>query len=303
MKKTLFVVVALLMTCALSSRAQGRKSVRINEVLVENLTSITDEYGQHAAWIEIFNSNFAPVDIASMFLTNDPNNPKKYPVPRGSEETKMGKRQHVIFYADGQPNHGPRHTNFTLVPGASNWIGLYDADGLTLIDSITIPASVLVDQSFARKADGTDQWVIRTGDDDLEADYVTPGSANIILEGNERIEAFSKNDKNGFGMTVMAMCIVFGALLVLCLCFYFIGMIGKRSARIKKAHATGLELEQVAHHEHDSGEEIAAIVMALHEHFNQHDNESLILTVKKMKRAYSPWSSKIYSLRELPNRK
>ena len=52
----------------------------------------------------------------------------------------------------------------------------------------------------------------------------------------------------------------------------------------------------------DSGEEIAAIVMALHEHLNAHDQENTILTINKVKKAYSPWSSKIYGLREIPRR-
>ena len=43
--------------------------------------------------------------------------------------------------------------------------------------------------------------------------------------------------------------------------------------------------------------------MALYEHLNTHDSENTILTINKVKRAYSPWSSKIYSLREVPNRK
>ena len=52
----------------------------------------------------------------------------------------------------------------------------------------------------------------------------------------------------------------------------------------------------------DSGEEIAAICMALHEHLNMHDKEDFVLTINKVKRAYSPWNSKIYSLRELPHK-
>ena len=42
--------------------------------------------------------------------------------------------------------------------------------------------------------------------------------------------------------------------------------------------------------------------MALNQHLYAHDDESTILTIKKMKRAYSPWSSKIYNLREVPQR-
>ena len=56
------------------------------------------------------------------------------------------------------------------------------------------------------------------------------------------------------------------------------------------------------HHDQDSGEVIAAISAALAEHLDAHDRESTILTINKVRRAYSPWSSKIYSLRELPHR-
>ena len=43
--------------------------------------------------------------------------------------------------------------------------------------------------------------------------------------------------------------------------------------------------------------------MALYEHLNTHDIEETILTINKVKRTYSPWSSKIYTLRETPMRR
>ena len=300
MKKNIFFVVTLLMVGMLGAKAQGLEALRINEVMVENTSNIIDEYGEHSAWIELFNGNFAPLNINSIYITNDRNDTTKYAVPVGTELTKMGKRQHLVFYLDGKHTRGPLHANFTLVPGQDNWIGIFDAGG-KLLDSITVPASVLANQSYARVQDGADAWEIRNSDD--EQMYITPGSANKIVGENPRIQDFAKNDPNGFSMTVMAMCIVFGALLVLCLCFYFVGMIGKSSHRVKKAEAMGVHVTEVPKTAHDSGEEIAAISMALHEHFNQHDNESFMLTVKKMKRAYSPWSSKIYGLREIPQRR
>ena len=52
-----------------------------------------------------------------------------------------------------------------------------------------------------------------------------------------------------------------------------------------------------------TGEETAAIAMALHEYLNDaHDVEDMILTINKVKRTYSPWSSKIYTLRQTPKR-
>ena len=52
------------------------------------------------------------------------------------------------------------------------------------------------------------------------------------------------------------------------------------------------------------GEVYAAISMALHEMQDEvHDVEETVLTITRVKRSYSPWSSKIYTLRENPNRK
>ena len=48
----------------------------------------------------------------------------------------------------------------------------------------------------------------------------------------------------------------------------------------------------------------AAISMALHEMQDEvHDVEETVLTITRVKRSYSPWSSKIYTLRETPPRK
>lgn len=47
------------------------------------------------------------------------------------------------------------------------------------------------------------------------------------------------------------------------------------------------------------GNVTAAISLALHLYFNElHDEESNIVTIKKVRKAYSPWSSKIYSVNQ-----
>ena len=298
MKRKLFLTAIFVAAAVSIVSAQSRKALRVNEVMVENESSIIDDYGEHHGWIELFNSNFAPLEISSIYITNDKHDPKKYPVPLGDVNTRIAKRQHVVFFADGQPDKGTFHTNFVLEPGKENWIGIYDADGVTLIDEVTIPASLTADNSYARSVDGAGEWGVRDGG---EA-YITPSSANVIRDTNNKIEQFAERDANGFGMTVMAMCIVFSALLLLCLCFYGIGKIGASVSRLNKMRAHGVEKHDVEKGEivHDSGEEIAAIVMALHDHLNAHDTENAVLTINKVKRAYSPWSSKIYGLREVP---
>lgn len=300
-------LLALVLMLPCMAQAQGRRGLRINEVMVVNDSNWVDDYGSRSAWIELFNTTYAPLEISSVYLTTDPARPTMYPVPMGDVNTDIPKRQHVLFYADGKPSRGTFHTNLTLVPGRDNWIGVFDADGKTLIDEVTVPASLPAGASYARKADGLgsgpEAWEVR--DDRSPDKYITPSSNNIIKAENPKVIRFSEKDKNGFGLTIMAMCIVFCSLLLLCVCFYFISKLGEMRSKKRKMAAQGLDSRQVARADRpqgDSGEEIAAIVMALHEHLNAHDTENTILTIKKLRRAYSPWSSKIYTLRELPHR-
>jgi Na+-transporting methylmalonyl-CoA/oxaloacetate decarboxylase gamma subunit len=49
-----------------------------------------------------------------------------------------------------------------------------------------------------------------------------------------------------------------------------------------------------------SGEVNAAIAMALYSYFNElHDVESGVMTIKRVSRHYSPWSSKLYNMKNL----
>lgn len=300
MKHKLMTLVIALIACANLCSAQSRGALRINEVMVQNDSNFIDDYGCYSAWIELFNSNFAPLEISSVYLTDDPENPTKYPVPLGDVNTRIPKRQHVIFWADGNETRGTFHLNFTLKPGQENYIAVYDADGKTLIDEVTVPATMAPNTSYARVEDAADQWEVRDGS---SADkYVTPSSANRIKGTNPKIQNFKEMDENGLGMTIMAMCIVFSALLVLCICFYIISKIGASQTRRRKMEATGVALEtpRAERPDHDSGEVIAAICMALNEHINVHDRESTVLTINKVKRAYSPWNSKIYNMRRMP---
>ena len=292
------------MLCAVASTdAQGRRgALYINEVMVRNDSNFVDDFGHRSGWIELYNSKFAPLEISNIYITNDRNNPTKYAVPLGDVNTHIPKRQHVVFFADGMPSRGTFHTSFVLDPDKENWIGLYDSDKNTLIDSVLVPV-LPANASYARVADAADKWVIKT---DKDNSFITPSSSNVIRDKNDKIEQFAEKDENGFAMTLMAMCIVFTALLVLCLCFKGISSLGAGRHARNKMISSGVENPVITTKERheiiDSGEEIAAIVMALHEHLNAHDHESHILTINKVKRAYSPWSSKIYNMRSNPHR-
>lgn len=306
MKLRFTLIIAALALVAATASAQGRKSLRINEVMVANDSSVVDDYGYRNGWVELFNSTFAPLEISSVFITDDPAQPRKYPVPLGDVNTRIPKRQHVIFWADGEPSRGTFHMNFRLKPGQPNYIGVYDADG-SLIDEITVPATLQPGQTYARRTDGLggeDAWEVRpcVSADGVEY-FVTPSSNNVITDTNRKVESFAERDENGFAMTIMAMAVVFSALLLLSVCFYIISKIGERVSESNKVKSQGKTLSEISREErpgNDSGEVIAAIAMALHDHLDAHDRESAVLTINKVRRAYSPWSSKIYSMRHDP---
>ncbi|MBU0476097.1 MAG: OadG family protein [Bacteroidetes bacterium] len=108
-------------------------------------------------------------------------------------------------------------------------------------------------------------------------------------------------ENDGIFISVVGYLIVFAALLILSIIItYFQKILISRQRRKLKsvghraADAENLEI---------SGEISAAISMAIYLHFQEnHDIENTVLTIKRVQRTYSPWSSKLYGLREYPKR-
>lgn len=119
----------------------------------------------------------------------------------------------------------------------------------------------------------------------------------------EKAQNAAVNDSWGGAITILAMSIVILALAVLSILFLIFGKVFQRLLARNKRESNASAAGNVADGEHDvdSGEVIAAISAALSEHFGgSHDLEETILTIRKLKKAYSPWSSKIYNLRVMP---
>lgn len=65
------------------------------------------------------------------------------------------------------------------------------------------------------------------------------------------------------------------------------------------------EVEQPAPEKKESNDDISVIIAAtIHSYLQEvHDYENYRLTIKRIDRLYSPWSSKIYGLRKWPRQK
>lgn len=314
MKKKTGMGLLLLLCSLLTVNAQRTTSLKINEILVINEDNFQDDYGKKFPWLEIYNSSPGTVNIAGCFLTNDINQPKMYMIPKGDVLTKIRPYQHVLFWADNMATRGTFHLNFTLHPENQNFIALFDSDGRTLIDSITVPAGQRADISYGLIDDGWTQARLNEelqlnsaykGGDKLWVYFekVTPSSNNKILDTNEKIENFKENDKDGVGMTLTAMGVVFVGLILLFLIFRLVGNIAVSLSHKRAMKVSGLTREEAKDVTQQSGDLYAAIALAIYEATELHDEENTILTIKNTARSYSPWSSKIYTLREIPNKK
>lgn len=294
-KLSILVLSLILLTGC--NKKVDRSDLVINEVMVVNENSYTDDFGERHAWIEIYNNTTRTQELSSIFITNDRNDPKKYAVPRGDIKTAIKPHQHAVFWADNKPSNGTFHLNFKLDPNKENYIGIFEADGETVIDEITIPAGMLADQSYGYVQDGVKYD--ESGHLAKVLARVTPGSNNFVEGENPKIVALKQNDPWGIMMTITAMFVVFMALFMLFIAFKFTGNFAKGLTK-RKAIQSGKKIADVGENEL-SGEVLAAISAAIFEMDQDvHDIESTILTIDEVKRKYSPWSSKIYGLRQLP---
>ncbi len=114
---------------------------------------------------------------------------------------------------------------------------------------------------------------------------------------NKHVQGTS--DLSGIGVAFFGMLVVFVAFAVLAFFFKGLGYVLKREA--KKVSSSEKSDKTIQETQGLSGEVSAAIVMALFLYSNEmHDMEDPIITMTKVSRTYSPWSSKIYGLRKSP---
>lgn len=170
------------------------------------------------------------------------------------------------------------------------------------MDQIVIPAGALgPNQSYARISDGAAEWEVKGASSDK---YVTPSTNNQTLNSNAKMEKFEEHDANGIGMSISAMSVVFCGLILLFIAFKVVGKVAVNLSKRNTMRTKGVDKQEAKELSQAPGEVYAAISMALHEMQDEvHDVEDTVLTITRVKRSYSPWSSKIYTLRETPPRK
>ncbi len=104
-----------------------------------------------------------------------------------------------------------------------------------------------------------------------------------------------ENISQGINIAITGYIIVFMALVLLYLVFTFLwkGLLFKTKRKLTKSGKVITDNKDL----HISGEVTAAIAMAIYLSRDLHDEESDVLTIKRISKTYSPWNSRIYGMR------
>ena len=308
MNKLAILLGSLFALVSQSVLAQMDASIKLNEVMTQNETSLIDEYGVRNAWLEIANISHSTYNIRGMYLTTDrsvldkkmsvPERVSRMSqIPNGDSRTNLSGRQLILLQLGSQPTQGALHLSVKVNANEPTWIALYNGNATQLIDSVTVPV-LGADQSYARIGnDGTAKdWEIKS------ADRVTPGIQNQTTVSESKVEKFKREDPHGFGMAIMAMGIVFSCLALLWITFTLFGMLMRHMDTAKKVahqqpikpitktvemtmevgHKTGVILKEGLNTKGIDKEVYMAVIgLALRQYEDDiHDVESGVITIK-----------------------
>ena len=75
--------------------------VRINEVSADDGVYVND-YFKRNDWVELYNTTDQPIDVEGMFLTDNPDKPKKYQISKGVSQasTVIPAHGYLIIWCD-----------------------------------------------------------------------------------------------------------------------------------------------------------------------------------------------------------
>lgn len=137
--------------------------LRLNEVMVSNITTQQDEAGDFEPWTEIYNLGPGLVTLSGLYLTDSTSNLTQWSIP----VTTLDDGEFLTIWLDGETGEGSFHANFTP---SSTGGALYLTDGSTVIDTLVYGA-LANGRSLARLPDGEGEFSL--------TDQPSFGSANL----------------------------------------------------------------------------------------------------------------------------
>ena len=133
----------------------------INELMAANGGFLLDPQGESDDWVEIHNAGTQAIDMAGMYLTDDPAAPRKWQIPANAPQlTRIAPKGYLLIWLEGDTADSGLHASFELDSGGER-IALFDKDGTTPIDAVSFQ-SQRGNISYGRFPDGAGPWSFLT---------------------------------------------------------------------------------------------------------------------------------------------
>ena len=150
------------------NKERNIENIYINEFMASNRSVLQDKDGLFDDWIELFNSNDYPVNVAGMFISDDIENPAKFRIPDTcADSTTIPAGGYLVLWADDSTEQGILHLSFKLSNNGEKII-LTGPNGIDHLDSVSYPG-LIPDTPYGRSVDGSGVFCV------LPA---TPGASN-----------------------------------------------------------------------------------------------------------------------------
>ncbi|MDI6832435.1 MAG: lamin tail domain-containing protein [Bacteroidales bacterium] len=294
MKKIILFITLLLFGVTIFS--QTMDDIRINEFSPNYNGDLINPLGNKSPWIELYNTSRVSLNIGTIYLTDDRNNLTKHQLPK-SDALKLSANGFLIIYLDTTKHFHPTVATLSTETG---YLALVLSDGRTIVDSLIYDPKLIKEGEFFRRTiDGYGNWE--------NTDISTPLLSNDIKVYESPNEIVKRLDPYGIGISIICFSIVIIILIFLYLIFYYILKIKRPIVKTKrveiKKEGEDFKTEIIHNEEEISSEVLAAMATALHLYLlSMHDYENGIITLKKVPKPYSPWSSKLYNLTPTPQK-
>lgn len=130
----LAAIAVLLYAKVLQLQAYSSKGTHllINEAVADNLSTLKDENGVYADWIELYNPTSHAVSLEGYYLSDTKNDLTRWAFP----DVRIDSGGYLIVFCDGNLEEGNLHANFSINAGKET-VYLSDADE-NVIDSIRL---------------------------------------------------------------------------------------------------------------------------------------------------------------------
>lgn len=169
--------------------------VRINEFVADNRLSLEDGRGEPSDWIELYNPNNQPRDLAGYGLSDDPAAPMKWVFPSAS----IPAHGCLVVFASGRnapwDEAGGLHANFQLDAEGESVL-LTAPDGASVVDVISAFPPQREDLAYGRTLDGRLAFL-----------DPTPGGPNLAASYDGWLQPPAFSHARGFHTNAFALTI------------------------------------------------------------------------------------------------